>query len=328
MNYYTKTSKGIKCLLCRHYCNLSEGQTGICGVNKNENGKLLNLVYGKVAAVNVDPIEKKPLYHFLPGSLSLSIGTVGCNLKCPFCQNWDISQSYTVDSSRMVFPDELIKTALDRHCQSLAYTYNEPTVFYPFARDVAIRAKQHGIKNIFVSNGMESPETIDDMVGIIDTFNIDLKAYNRNFYKKTLKGDFDGVLDSLKLIRKNGFWLEVTTLIIPEENDSSEELKAIAGFISNELGNNTPWHVSAFYPQYKMRYTNRTPGQSLQLAYEIGKKQGLHYVYKGNVAEQGITTCPVCHKEIVVRNGYFITTNNITNGHCSYCNTRISGIWN
>jgi len=328
MKFYTKTSKGIKCLLCRHYCNLSEGQTGICGVNKNESGTLKNLVYGRVVALHTDPIEKKPLYHFLPGSTALSIGTVGCNLKCPFCQNWQISQVVEVPYQQKVTSAQLIQMALDNHCQSIAYTYNEPTVFYPFARDVAVEAKDHGIKNIFISNGMFSPEIIEDMDGIINAFNIDLKSFSPGFYKNKLKGNLDGVLDTLKLLRKNKFWLEVTTLVIPDENDSPEELAAIAGFISNELGNDTPWHISAFYPQYKMTYKKRTPAQSLQQAYDIGRRQGLRYVYKGNVAEQGITRCPVCQKELVVRSGYFITDNVISDGHCPVCNTKICGLWN
>ena len=328
MKYYTKTSKGIKCLLCRHYCNLSEGQTGICSVNRNENGTLKNLVYGKVVALHIDPIEKKPLYHFLPGSSALSIGTVGCNLKCPFCQNWQISQIVDVPYQQKITSARLIQMALDNRCQSIAYTYNEPTVFYPFARDVAVEAKDHGIKNIFISNGMFSREIIEDMVGIIDAFNIDLKSFNADFYKIKLKGNLDGVLDTLKLLRKNKCWLEVTTLVIPDENDSPEELAAIAGFISNELGNDTPWHISAFYPQYKMIYKNRTPAQSLQRAYDIGRRQGLHYIYKGNVAEQGITRCPECQKELVVRSGYFITANAISEGRCPVCNTKISGLWN
>jgi pyruvate formate lyase activating enzyme len=326
MNYYTTTDKGIKCLLCRHYCNLHDGKTGICGVNKNQNGKLVNLVYGKAAAVNIDPIEKKPLYHFLPASSALSIGTVGCNLQCPFCQNWDISQTADVSSSHIVEPKQLVRLALENHCQTIAYTYNEPTVFYPFARDVALLAKQHGIRNIFVSNGMESPEMIEDMKGIIDAFNIDLKGFSHQFYKRVLKGNLDGVLDTIKRLKQNGFWLEITTLVIPDENDSTAELTKIAQFIAH-TGTDIPWHISAFYPQYKMTYKNRTPSQALQTAYDIGKQAGLQYIYKGNVAEKGITRCPVCNHELIVRNGYFITKNIINEGVCPKCNTKISGIW-
>ncbi len=328
MKFYETTSKGIRCLLCRHYCNLAEGQTGICGVNKNEGGRLKNLVYGKAAALNIDPIEKKPLYHFLPGSTALSIGTVGCNLQCPFCQNWQISQTGNIAFSKEVTPRQLVDTALANGCKTIAYTYNEPAVFYPFARDVALPAKKQGIKNIFVTNGMESPEAIEDMKGIIDAFNVDLKSFNPAFYKKKLKGNLEGVLDTLKRIKEGGFWLEVTTLVVPGENDSEEELNDIATFIAAELGASTPWHISAFYPQYKMRDKIPTPLESLQRAYKAGRMNGLKYIYKGNVAEQGITYCPYCGQPLIVRNGYFVVKNEVAGGTCPYCNTKIDGVWN
>ncbi len=315
-------------MLCRHYCNLKEGQTGICGVNKNEGNRLVNLVYGKAAALNIDPIEKKPLYHFLPGTTALSLGTVGCNLKCPFCQNWQISQTGDISFSEEVSPAQIVDLAVKNNCKTIAYTYNEPSIFYPFAHDIAVLAKQHGIKNIFVSNGMESPEAVNDMKGIIDAFNIDLKSFNTDFYKKTLKGSLEGVLDTLKLLRKNGFWIEVTTLIVPGENDSDAELNDIASFIANELGNHTPWHISAFYPQYKMLDKKRTSLQSLQKAYETGLQKGLKYVYKGNVAEPGITVCPDCGRELIVRKGYYVSKYNLDNGACKYCGTKIEGVWN
>ena len=327
MNYYTTTHKGIKCLLCRHYCNLAEGQVGICGVNKNKSGELVNLVYGKATALNIDPIEKKPLYHFLPGSSALSIGTIGCNMKCPFCQNWELSQSERIGKSKNTTAEQLIRLAMENQCRTIAYTYNEPTVFYPFAKDVALLAKQHDIKNIFVSNGMESREILEDMVGVIDGFNIDLKSFDTNYYKKILKGKLEGVLDTLRIIREHNFWLEVTTLVIPDENDSEKELSQIANFIVTELGEETPWHVSAFYPNYKMRYKNRTPSQSLQKAYEIGKQLGLKYIYKGNVAEKGITNCSGCNENLIIRNGYFLTRNIVRDGICPVCNTKISGVW-
>ncbi len=327
MKFYKKTEKGIQCLLCRHYCNLKEGQTGICGVNKNENGKLKNLVYGKLAAINIDPIEKKPLYHFLPGTTALSIGTVGCNLQCPFCQNWQISQTNDISFSKEATPEQLVSLALKNNCKTIAYTYNEPTVFYPFAKDTAVVAKEYGIKNIFVSNGMESPEVLDDMKGIIDAFNIDLKSFNPDYYKRTLKGKLEYVTETLKIIRKNGFWLEVTTLVVPGENDSTEELSEIAGFISKELGNFTPWHISAFYPTYKMTNKSRTSFELLQKAHDIGKKAGLKYIYKGNVAEPGITYCKNCGKELIVRNGYIVTKYLIEEGKCPYCGTKIEGVW-
>jgi len=281
--YKTLDNNKIKCLLCQHYCKLKENQTGICGVNKNEKAKLVNLVYGKVSAINIDPIEKKPLYHFLPGSKSLSIGTVGCNLKCPFCQNWQISQSNDIQSSHTLTPEQIVDLALKYNCQSISYTYNEPTVFYPFAKDIALLAKKAGLKNIFVSNGFESPEVIKDMVGVIDAFNIDIKSFNSDYYKKYLKGNLEGVLNTLQMLIKEGFWVECTTLIVPGDNDSDKELSDIANFIANKLSIDTPWHISAFHPDFKVKDKEATSLNLLKKAYDIGKKAGLRYVYMGNI---------------------------------------------
>ena len=274
-DFYRKEADRIVCTLCRHYCKLKDGQTGICGVNANESGRLIKLVYGKVSALNIDPVEKKPLYHFLPASSALSIGTVGCNFRCPFCQNWQISQSREIEGSHDISPQELVSLALERGCESIAYTYNEPTIFYPFAKDVAILAREHGIKNIFVSNGMESPEVIEDMKGVIDAFNIDLKSFDEEYYKKVLKGSLEGVLDTLKRLKEGGFWVEVTTLIVPGDNDSDEELHKIAAFIAEELDPFTPWHISAFHPDYKVKDRLPTPIETLNRAREIGRSHSL-----------------------------------------------------
>ncbi len=325
--FYRQEGDKIVCLLCRHYCKLKEGQVGICGVNKNEGGRLVNLVYGKVSAINIDPIEKKPLYHFLPGTTSLSIGTVGCNFKCPFCQNWQISQSKDISGSYEVTPKQLINLALENGCKSISYTYNEPTIFYPFAKDVALLAKKEGLKNVFVSNGFESPEIIEDMVGVIDAFNIDIKGFKSEYYKKYLKGNLDGVLDTLKRLKAKGFWVETTTLIVPGDNDSDEELRDIAHFIAKELDSNTPWHISAFHPDYKVQDKNATPLETLQRAYNIGKEAELNFIYMGNVALPSNTYCPNCNEELIVRHGYRLLKNEITNGKCPKCNTKIPGVW-
>ena len=325
--FYRQEGDKIVCLLCRHYCKLKEGQVGICGVNKNEGGRLVNLVYGKVSAINIDPIEKKPLYHFLPGTTSLSIGTVGCNFKCPFCQNWQISQSKDISGSYKVTPKQLINLALENGCKSISYTYNEPTIFYPFAKDVALLAKKEGLKNVFVSNGFESPEIIEDMVGVIDAFNIDIKGFKSEYYKKYLKGNLDGVLDTLKRLKAKGFWVETTTLIVPGDNDSDEELRDIAHFIAKELDSNTPWHISAFHPDYKVQDKNATPLETLQRAYNIGKEAELNFIYMGNVALPSNTYCPNCNEELIVRHGYRLLKNEITNGKCPKCNTKIPGVW-
>jgi len=326
-NLFKKEGERIVCLLCRHYCKLKDGQVGFCGVNKNEGGKLKNLVYGKVSALNVDPIEKKPLYHFLPGSKSFSLGTVGCNFKCPFCQNWQISQSKDIEGSHTATPEDIVKGAIEFNCLSIAYTYNEPTIFWPFAKDIATLAKKFGIKGVFVSNGFETPEVIDDMKGLIDGFNIDIKSFNEKYYKKSLKGDLNGVLDTLKRLKANSFWVECTTLIVPDDNDSDEELRDIASFIANELDRFTPWHISAFHPDYKIIDKNPTPVKTLMRAYEIGKEEGLEYIYLGNVPTESITKCPDCQTNLIVRKGYFVLENNLVDGKCPNCKRAIEGVW-
>ncbi len=327
--FFRKQKSGkIKCLLCRHYCELSEGQTGICGVNKNENGKLVNLVYGRVAALNIDPIEKKPLYHFLPGTTALSLGTVGCNMQCSFCQNWQISQEKIVLQKDFISPGQMVELALKYKAKTIAYTYNEPTIFYPYARDIAILARQHNIRSVFVTNGIESKEVVKDMPGIIDAANVDFKAYDEKYYKRELKAPF-AVRETLQLMKKVGLWVEVTTLIIPGINDQPEHLKKIADFIAQKLGTETPWHLSAFHPDYKMRDRGATPVMTLEKAYEIGKKAGLEFIYIGNVGmKKNITYCPNCHKPLIERLGYQLLANRIVDGKCVYCHTKIPGIWN
>ena len=326
--YRLQKNGKIKCLLCRHYCVLSEGQTGVCGVNKNEGDKLINLVYGRVAALHIDPIEKKPLYHFLPGTTALSLGTVGCNMQCDFCQNWQISQEKNISQKDFISPEQIVNLAVKYKSQTIAYTYNEPTVFYPYVRDIALVAQKKGLKNIMVTNGIESVEVLNDMKGIIDAVNVDFKAFDENYYKKELKAPFT-VRESLQSMKNNGIWVEVTTLIIPGINDDKRQLKQIADFIVNKLGSDTPWHISAFHPDYKMKDRQITPVSSLEKAYQTGIKAGLKFVYTGNIPGlKNVTYCPVCHNKLLERTGYRILINHIINGKCAYCNTKIPGIWN
>ena len=329
MKYYRKLEKSdrIECILCRHYCHLKEGQIGFCGVNKNENGELKNLVYGHPIALNVDPIEKKPLYHFLPGSRALSFGTVGCNFKCPFCQNWDISQRKDINDDIYVSPEQMVELAQKYECQSIAYTYNEPTIFYPYAKDIGIIAKEKGIKNVFVSNGFETPEIIEDMKSWLDGANVDLKSWDDKYYRKILKGGLEEVKDTLRLMVKAGIWVEVTTLLIEGDNDSNEDIEAMANFIAEELGRHVPWHLSAFHPDYKVLDKQRTSLETLQRAATIAKKAGLYYVYLGNVPVHGDTYCPDCHTLLIDRTGYSVTIDNMIDGHCPKCNRKIEGVW-
>jgi pyruvate formate lyase activating enzyme len=329
MEYYRPIENGkIECLLCRHHCKLREGQTGICGVNRNENGKLKNLVYGKPVSINIDPVEKKPLYHFLPGTQTLSLGTIGCNFKCPFCQNWEISQSREVDTPHTISPEKIVEMALRYNCRSIAYTYNEPSIFYPYARDIGVKAREKGLKNIFVTNGFESQYEIEDMKGWVDGVNIDLKSFNPNYYRKVLKGKLEGVLDTIRRLKEGGVWVEVTTLIVPEGNDSPEELREIARFIAS-VSPSIPWHISRFRPDYKEREKEPTPISKMVEAYQIGKEEGLYYIYLGNVTLPAITYCPKCGKELIVRYLFGVEKDLVTQtgGRCPQCGREIEGVW-
>ncbi len=306
---------------------MKEGQVGICGVNKNIGGELKTLVYGHPSAMNVDPIEKKPIYHMLPGTLALSFGTVGCNFKCPFCQNWEISQETKIDEKINVSPEDMVKLALEYETQSIAYTYNEPTIFYPYAKDIGILAREQGIKNIFVSNGFESPEIIKDISSWLDAANIDLKSWNDEYYKKVLKGGLEAVKDTLRMMVSEGIWVEITTLLIEGENDRDADLVEMAEFISNELGRHVPWHLSAFHPDYKMKDHEWTGIDTLMRAKAIGKEAGLYYVYLGNVPVHGDTACPGCGELLIDRTGYNITVNRLKDGKCPKCSRKIEGIW-
>jgi pyruvate formate lyase activating enzyme len=278
-----KDEHAITCLLCRHYCTLKEGKHGICGINFNEGGKFVNKTYNHPSAVHIDPIEKKPLYHFLPGSTSLSLGTVGCNFRCPFCQNYSISQTSAIDTSIVYTPQDLVALALKHKTQSISYTYNEPTIWYPYARDIGMLAKEHGLKNVFVSNGFESPEVLEDMVLWVDAANIDLKSFSHEYYKKVLKADLDGVLDTLRFLARSPIHLEVTTLLVPDNNDSDEEIEKMARFMAEELGCDVPWHLSAFHPDYKMLDTHATKLSTMERAREIAKSFNIKHVHLGNV---------------------------------------------
>ena len=327
-DYYIPTQDGrIVCNLCHHACKLKEGQIGICGVNKNVGGELKTLVYGHPIALNVDPVEKKPLYHFLPGTKVLSFGTVGCNFKCPFCQNWDISQSKQVNEEIEVSPQQMVQLAQEHGAASIAYTYNEPTIFYPYAKDIGLIAKEKGIKNIFVSNGFESEAMVEDMASWVDAANIDLKSWDDAYYKKVLKGGLEEVKDTLRRMVKSGIWVEVTTLLIEGDNDSDQDLREMAAFIADELGTHVPWHLSAFHPDYKMQDHESTGLATLQRAERIGKEAGLKYIYLGNVAVETSTYCPQCGAKVIERYGYGHIVNHLEDGRCPQCHSVIEGVW-
>lgn len=320
-----------RCTLCPHFCRIRENHFGICGVRQNNDGTLYTLVYEQAAALNVDPIEKKPLFHFFPGSRSLSIATVGCNFRCRFCQNWDLSQASKGKrrrfAGRPIQPAEVVQLAQQYDCRTIAFTYSEPTVFYEYAYDTARLATANGIYGVFVSNGYITPEALEKIRPYLFGYNVDLKSFNPSYYKKTMGAKLEPVLESLKKIKELGFWLEVTTLVVPTKNDSDEELTKIAEFICG-LGPEVPWHVSAFHPDYQMTDLPRTSVATLQRARRIGLDAGLRYVYTGNIpGDDGESTfCYTCGARVIRRLGFSIIDNRIAEGKCPDCGTTIDGI--
>ncbi len=331
MFYKSRQDNKVKCQLCAHNCLVKPGQSGVCNVRLNENGKLYSLIYGFPITENIDPIEKKPLFHFQPGTLSYSIATAGCNFRCEHCQNYSISQLPLIERSirgQKSSPEQIVQRAIDSGCSSIAYTYTEPTIFYEFALDIAVLATESGLKNIFVTNGYINPEPLKKIKPYLHGANIDLKSFSDDFYRKICKAKLQPVLDSIKLYYQMNIWIEITTLVIPSLNDSAEELNKIAEFIAG-IDRNIPWHVSAFFPTYKMIDKEPTSPQILMQAREIGLQKGLKFVYTGNIPGQDgeKTFCPSCGKEIISRSGYSISNIEIDEGKCKYCGHKIFGIW-
>jgi pyruvate formate lyase activating enzyme len=325
----------VACDACSQHCKLQEGEYGICGIRRVENGELRLLTYGIAAAVNVDPVEKKPMFHFLPGSRIFSFGTVGCNFSCQFCQNADISQYPKEHPHRIIgrplSPAEAVATALEYGCDSIAYTYNEPVVFFEYTYDTARLAHEAGLKNVYVTSGYETRKAIDTLAPYLDGMNIDIKGYTQSFYKDICGASLKPVLDAVEYAHSKGIWIETTTLLIPGLNDSQEEIRSIAHFQA-ALSPDIPWHISAFHPMYKMQDRPRTPPETLRRAYEIGKEEGLRYVYVGNIDDEAreSTYCPGCGKMVIDRQGHigqYITNHLVEKNRCPYCATAIAGVW-
>jgi pyruvate formate lyase activating enzyme len=331
MVYEKLDGSDVRCHLCAHNCLIHGGQRGICAVRENREGTLYSLVYGKIISMNVDPIEKKPLFHFLPGSTSLSIATVGCNFRCKHCQNYEISQlprerKFSIPG-RDVSAEDVVNAALENNCESISYTYTEPTIFFELAYDCARLAREKGIRNVFVSNGYTGPEATRLIAPYLDANNIDLKGSDK-FYREICGARLGPVKETIRLMKSLGVWVEVTTLIIPDLNDSERDLTDIAEFIYS-VDPAMPWHVSQFYPTYQLLDKPRTPVEKLRQAMEIGKKTGLRYVYEGNVPGEGgeNTYCPICKNILIERFGYRIMKNTMRENACSSCGTAIEGIW-
>ncbi|MBF0343055.1 MAG: AmmeMemoRadiSam system radical SAM enzyme [Nitrospirae bacterium] len=338
---YKKLHDGkVECFLCAHRCVLTEGKRGICGVREHRDSTLYSLVYGKLATAHIDPIEKKPLFHFHPASTTFSIATVGCNFKCLHCQNSDLSQypkSYKSDFSIVITgsvsdPSDVVDAALKAGCQSISYTYSEPTIFFEFAIDCAKSARQKGLKNVFVSNGFMTHESAQEIIPYLDANNIDLKG-DDEFYRKVCGGRVEPVKDTIRLMAEAGVWVEVTTLVIPGHNDSEPVLRSIADFIRS-VSPSIPWHVSQFHPTYNMMDRPWTPIETLKIARQIGLEAGLKYVYLGNVYGEGAedTWCPSCKTSLIKRHGFFVSSNVIlkndqSNGVCPKCTAKIDGVW-
>ncbi|MGD9315640.1 MAG: AmmeMemoRadiSam system radical SAM enzyme [Anaerolineae bacterium] len=337
--YEKLADQRVRCDLCAHRCVIGPGRKGVCKVRENRDGTLYTLVYGIPLSQAVDPVEKKPLFHFHPGSTAFSIATAGCNFRCDFCQNADISQMPRERGQilgRQATPEEVVRAAERYGSRSIAYTYTEPTIFFEYSYDIARLAHEVGIASVYVTNGFMTGEMLELFQGLsgnghqpwLDAANVDLKAFRDETYKRVCGARLQPVLDSLVRMKELGIWVEVTTLVVPEMNDSESELGEISRFIAGELGVETPWHVSRFHPDYKMHDRGPTPATALRRAYEIGREAGLSYVYVGNLpgARLEDTHCPNCKRTVIERWGFQVRQRNIQDGRCAFCGTIIDGV--
>ncbi|MDP2914375.1 MAG: AmmeMemoRadiSam system radical SAM enzyme [Candidatus Aminicenantes bacterium] len=340
------------CALCSHRCDIAPGKFGVCGVRENRGGRLMTHAYGEVIAAHVDPIEKKPFFHFLPDTTSFSIATIGCNFRCSFCQNWQISQAAKTGHSTAagapgiargstsaakarpltgrgeeLSPEDAVRIALDRGCRSISYTYTEPTVFFEYAYDTAKLARESGLANTFVTNGFMTAEALETIRPYLDAANVDLKAFRDETYKKVCQARLGPVLDSIRLMHDLGIWVEVTTLVVPGLNDGDAELGDMARFIAG-VDPDIPWHISRFHPDYNYTDAEPTPVETLRRAFAIGQRADLRYVYIGNVSGEGDTTrCPHCFRPLIQRRGFRVEENRVRDGACPYCRTPIAGLF-
>jgi len=320
--------KIVQCQLCPRLCVIKERKRGNCGVRENQNGKLFSLVYARPISVALDPVEKKPLYHFFPSEETISFGTAGCNLKCMYCQNYEISQCKPEKAaSQQVMPEQIIKKAKEVKSRIISYTYTEPTVFYEYMLDTAELGKRSFMKNVIVSNGFINPEPLRKLATMIDAANIDLKG-NKKFYEEITGAWVEPVLETLKELKKKKVWLEVTNLVVPTMNDSDEDIKWLSKWIYDNLGENVPLHFSAFFPMYKLENLPSTSLEKLKRARKIAMDTGLRYVYTGNISfpEGNNTYCPKCKQAVIKRDGFYVTENLLKNGKCP-CGEKIAGIW-
>lgn len=328
--FYTETPKGMRCLICPNECDIKEGEAGDCRNRVNRKGKLWSTAYGNPCAIHVDPIEKKPLNHFLPGSNTFSIATAGCNLACLNCQNWTISQKSPEETKNYdLMPDKVVENCIANHCDSVAYTYSEPITFYEYTYDSSVLVRQAGLKNVLVSAGYINREPLLKLCKVTDAANIDLKSFSDEIYLKLNAGKLQPILDTLITMKNEGVWLEITNLVIPSWTDDLDMIKRMCGWLAKNGFTEAPLHFSRFQPLYKLTQLPPTPVNILKSARDIALQEGLKYVYVGNVPGLGNenTNCPKCSKMVVERKGYSILQNNLENGKCKFCNTPVAGVW-
>jgi len=321
----------VECQLCPRKCRIADRERGYCGVRENRGGDYFTLIYSRVVALHIDPIEKKPLFHFRPGSQALSLATVGCNIECKFCQNWNISQFRPEQvKAATITPDQMVGIAIERKVKIIAYTYSEPVIFYEYMDDVAAQGMRRGVDSVMISNGYIQAEPMRELLPHLAAVKIDLKAFTEKFYDEVCSGGkLQPVMDTLKLLAASGKWYEIVVLIIPTLNDAPDEIRQMARWIKSELGPDVPVHFSRFYPTYKIKNLPPTPVSTLERCHSIAREEGLNYVYCGNVPGHPTesTYCPACNKTIIKRFGYTILENHIKDGKCAYCKHAIPGVW-
>jgi pyruvate formate lyase activating enzyme len=329
--YYKKhPDREIECLLCPRLCKLGDKERGYCGVRQNDGGTYYTLVYGKACSANVDPIEKKPFFHFLPGTEAFSIATAGCNVNCKFCQNWQISQVRPEQVPHFDLPPVEVAAAAQRNkCRSIAYTYTEPTVFFEYMYDSAVEARKKGLKNCVVTAGHIQPEPLLDLLEVVDAIKIDLKSFRQDFYKEYVRGDLQPVLDSIRIVSQSKVWLEIVYLVIPTLNDDEKDIRSMCRWMAKEIGRDIPLHFTRFHPMYLVKNLPPTPISTLESLHDIAIGEGIHYVYVGNVPGHGAenTFCPRCGKVVIERFGMQVKAVAMNEGTCGFCQSPIPGIW-
>lgn len=329
--FYSVTPKGVRCLICPNECTIKEGETGDCRNRVNDKNKLYTIAYGNPCAVHIDPIEKKPLYHFLPGSTAFSIAAAGCSMACLNCQNWEISQKSPKETRNFdLMPEKVVAEAIKSECRTIAYTYSEPTTFYEYTFDTSKIARANNVKNILKSSGYINDEPLRQLCKVMDAANIDLKSFSNEIYLKLSAGSLNPVLNTIKVLKEEGVWLEITNLIVPSWTDNMDMIRQMCNWLANNGLSENPLHFSRFYPQHKLTQLPPTPVNILTRAAEIARSEGLQNIYIGNVPgnDAADTVCPSCRKVVVKRRGYTILQNNVSGDSCSFCKTKVPGVWN